>query len=184
MTDVIDILALLSASSKVLLDPPSEQREAALEARQKFLHRSGDHLTLLNVLRAYVDVDMANDRAGTRSWCNSNWFGEKALKEALAIRAQLRSTCEHMKIDCRQKPGDATDNILKSLLAGLFMNTALLQPDGSYKQIVGQRVSPCIFFRRQRTHNLAPQPVKIHPASSLGGRKVSAIIFDELVSSS
>lgn len=166
MTDVIDILALLSASSKVLLDPPSEQREAALEARQKFLHRSGDHLTLLNVLRAYVDVDMANDRAGTRSWCNSNWFGEKALKEALAIRAQLRSTCEHMKIDCRQKPGDATDNILKSLLAGLFMNTALLQPDGSYKQIVGQR------------------PVKIHPASSLGGRKVSAIIFDELAHTS
>lgn len=142
MTDVIDILALLSASSKVVLDPPSDQRETAMEARQKFLHRSGDHLTLLNILRAYVDVDAANNRSNTKSWCNSNWFGEKALKEALSIRVQLRSTCEHMNIDCRQKPGDTADNVLKSLLAGLFMNTALLQPDGSYKQIVGQRVSP------------------------------------------
>ncbi|KAG9121473.1 putative ATP-dependent RNA helicase dhr2, partial [Ceratobasidium sp. 392] len=166
MTDMIDILALLSASSKVMLDPPSEQREAALEARQKFVHRSGDHLTLLNVLRAYVEVSEANDKANTRSWCNSNWFGEKALKEALSIRAQLRSTCQHMKIDCTQKPGDATDNVLKSLLSGLFMNTALLQPDGSYQQVVGHR------------------PVKIHPASSLSGKKVSAIVFDELAHTS
>ncbi|KAF8606648.1 P-loop containing nucleoside triphosphate hydrolase protein [Ceratobasidium sp. AG-I] len=166
MTDAVDILALLSTSSKVILDPPSEHREAAMEARQKFLHRSGDHLTLLNVLRAYLDVDAVNDRRNTRSWCNSNWFGEKALKEALSIRAQLRSTCEYMKMDYRQKPGDAVDNVLKSLLAGLFMNTALLQPDGSYKQIVGQR------------------PVKIHPGSSLCGRKVSAIIFDELAHTS
>lgn len=166
MSDMVDILAVLSASSKVMLDPPSEQREAAVEARQKFLHRSGDHLTLLNILRAYIDVDQANDRGNTRGWCNSNWFGEKALREALSIRAQLRSTCQHMKMDYTQKPGDATDNILKSLLAGLFMNTALLQPDGSYKQIVGQR------------------PVKIHPASSLSGRKATAILFDELAHTS
>ncbi|KAG8789977.1 putative ATP-dependent RNA helicase dhr2 [Ceratobasidium sp. 428] len=162
MVDIIDVLALLSASSKVMLDPPSEQREAALEARQKFIHRSGDHLTLLNVLRAYVEVNEVNDRANTRNWCNSNWFGEKALKEALSIRTQLRSTCQHMKIDYSQKSGDTTDSVLKSLLTGLFMNTALLQLDGSYRQVVGHR------------------PVKIHPASSLAGRKVVAIIFDEL----
>lgn len=141
LVDIIDILAVLSASSKVMLDPPSEQREAAVEARQKFVHRSGDHLTLLNILRAYMDVNRANDRGNTRSWCNSNWFGEKALRESLSIRAQLRSTCQYMKMDCTEKAGDTQDNILKSLLAGLFINTALLQPDGSYKQIVGQRVS-------------------------------------------
>ncbi|CAE6425567.1 unnamed protein product [Rhizoctonia solani] len=162
LMDTIDILSVLSASSKVIIDPPSEQREAAMEARQKFVHRSGDHLTLLNILRAYLDVDQANDRSNTRSWCNSNWFGERALREALSIRSQLRSICQHMNMDSTQKPGDTSDNILKSLLTGLFMNTALLQPDGSYKQIVGQR------------------PVKIHPASSLSGRKVTAILFDEL----
>ncbi|GAB1521929.1 Salivary acidic proline-rich phosphoprotein 1/2 [Rhizoctonia solani] len=118
LLDVIDILSILSASSKVMLDPPSEQREIALEARQKFMHRSGDHLTLLNILRAYLD----------------------ALREALSIRSQLISTCKHMNMDATQKPGNASDSILKSLLAGLFMNTALLQPDGGYKQIVGQQV--------------------------------------------
>ncbi|KEP52326.1 ATP-dependent RNA helicase DHX8 [Rhizoctonia solani 123E] len=163
LMDIIDILSVLSASSKVMLDPPGEQREAAMEARQKFVHRSGDHLTSLNVLRAYLDVDQANDRSNTRSWCNSNWFGEKALREALSIRSQLRSTCQHMNMDGTQKLGDTSDSVLRSLLAGLFMNTALLQPDGSYKQIVGQRV------------------LKIHPASALSGRKVTAILFDELV---
>jgi ATP-dependent RNA helicase DHX33 len=138
LLDVIDILSILSASSKIMLDPPSEQREAATEARQKFVHRSGDHLTQLNILRAYLDLGQAS--TDTRSWCNSNWFGEKALNEALSIRSQLRSTCQHMKMDAVQKPGDMSDGILKSLLAGLFMNTALLQPDGGYKQIVGQQV--------------------------------------------
>ncbi|CAE6454957.1 unnamed protein product [Rhizoctonia solani] len=164
LLDVIDILSILSASSKIMLDPPSEQREAATEARQKFVHRSGDHLTQLNILRAYLDLGQAS--TDTRSWCNSNWFGEKALNEALSIRSQLRSTCQHMKMDAVQKPGDMSDGILKSLLAGLFMNTALLQPDGCYKQIVGQ------------------QMVKIHPGSSLSGRKVTAILFDELAHTS
>ncbi|QRV89756.1 Helicase associated domain (HA2) [Ceratobasidium sp. AG-Ba] len=162
MEDMIDILSILSASSKVMLDPPSEKRDEATEARQKFIHRSGDHLTLLNVLRAYVEVSGGSNRTEVRNWCNANWFGEKALKEALSIRAQLRSTCQHMKVDWSQKPGDTSDHVLRSLLAGLFLNTALLQPDGSYRQLVGQR------------------PVKIHPASSLSGRKVPAIIFDEL----
>ncbi|QRW03963.1 Helicase associated domain (HA2) [Ceratobasidium sp. AG-Ba] len=162
MADMIDILSILSASSKVMLDPPSEKRDEATEARQKFIHRSGDHLTLLNVLRAYVEVSGGSNRAEVRNWCNANWFGEKALKEALSIRVQLRSTCQHMKVDWSQKPGDTSDHVLRSLLAGLFLNTALLQPDGSYRQLVGQR------------------PVKIHPASSLSGRKVPAIIFDEL----
>ncbi|KAH7341759.1 P-loop containing nucleoside triphosphate hydrolase protein [Rhizoctonia solani] len=162
LMDIIDVLSVLSASSKVILDTPSEQREAAMEARQKFVHRSGDHLTLLNILRGYLDVDEVNDRSNTRSWCNSNWFGERALREALSIRTQLRSICQRMNMDSTQKPGDMSDKILKSLLTGLFMNTALLQPDGSYKQIVGQR------------------PVKIHPASSLSGRKATAILFDEL----
>ncbi|CAE6410206.1 unnamed protein product [Rhizoctonia solani] len=162
LLDVIDILSILSASSKVMLDPPSEQREAAVEARQKFVHRSGDHLTQLNILKAYLDISQANDHNNARSWCNSNWFGEKALREALSIRSQLRSMCQHMKMDIAQKSGDMSDSILKSLLAGLFMNTALLQPDGAYKQIVGQQI------------------VKIHPASSLSGRKVTAILFDEL----
>ncbi|CUA76101.1 pre-mRNA-splicing factor ATP-dependent RNA helicase DHX15/PRP43 [Rhizoctonia solani] len=35
LMDIIDILSVLSASSKVILDPPSELREAAMEARQK-----------------------------------------------------------------------------------------------------------------------------------------------------
>mgnify|MGYP006973327177 CR=1 FL=1 len=33
-----------------------EKREEAVEIRQRFLSREGDHITLLNVFRAYHDV--------------------------------------------------------------------------------------------------------------------------------
>jgi len=60
--------------------------------------------------------------------------------------------------------GNETDNILKSFLSGFFQNTALLQPDGTYKSVVGG------------------QTISIHPGSSMFGKRVEAIMYNELVS--
>lgn len=50
----------------------------------------------------------------------------------------------------------------RSLLQGLFMNTAVIQADGSYRQTAGSLT------------------VKIHPSSVLMSKKVPAILYDEL----
>lgn len=60
--------------------------------------------------------------------------------------------------------GTETDSILKSFLSGFFQNTALLQPDGTYKSVVGG------------------QTISIHPGSSMFGKRVEAIMYNELVS--
>ncbi|KAG1220422.1 hypothetical protein G6F35_006721 [Rhizopus arrhizus] len=50
-SEAIAIISLLSVDS--IFFTPSDKREQAAEARKKFLHSDGDHLTLLNVLKSY-----------------------------------------------------------------------------------------------------------------------------------
>ena len=52
--EVLTVVAMLSVDS-ILFTPPNK-REEALSARRKFLSDDGDHMTLLNIYRAYKGV--------------------------------------------------------------------------------------------------------------------------------
>jgi len=160
--EVLDIVSILSASSKLFVES-SEQRDAVSEARKKFRHACGDHLTILNVVRAYEEIDQSESKSGRKDWCRRHFLNERALLEANDIREQLRQTCQRLGIDHQTSCGDKEDPVIHSLGHGLAMNLALLQPDGSYKQTIGQAI------------------VKIHPSSTLCDKKTPAIIYDELV---
>jgi len=176
--EILDIVSLLTSTAKLFVDS-ADTREAAADARKKFLHRDGDHLTLLNVFRSYEDVLSGNTNAATsranrastntatrratREWCKVHFLNEKALTEAQTIRTQLRGNCEREGIDWKVSCGDDAEPVLKCLLDGLFRKAALKAPDGTYRQIGMQQV------------------LKIHPSSSLVDRKPSTIIFDELL---
>jgi hypothetical protein len=63
---------------------------------------------------------------------------------ALKVRDQLRELVERQGKDWRvgkAEGGGEMEGVRKSLLQGLFMNTAVIQPDGSYKQTAGSMVS-------------------------------------------
>ncbi|KAH7887416.1 P-loop containing nucleoside triphosphate hydrolase protein [Phlebopus sp. FC_14] len=160
--EVVDIVSLLSSSSKLFLDI-SDQRDAIAEARRKFRHPSGDHLTMLNALRAYQEVAASESKGGRKEWCRQHFINERTFTEALKIRDQLRVTCHRVGLDWRASRADNEEPVLRCFTAGLAQQSALLQPDGSYKQTMGQSV------------------VKIHPGSTLCDKKVPAIIFDELI---
>jgi ATP-dependent RNA helicase DHX33 len=135
----LDIVSILAASSKLFVDS-TEQREASAEARRKFRHPSGDHMTILNALRAYEDIAAVENKGGRREWCRQQFVNERTLKEAGDIRAQLRMTCERMNIDWRTSMPDNDEPLLRSLVYGLVQHSAFLQPNGSYKQTMGQSV--------------------------------------------
>lgn len=160
--EVVDIVSLLSSSSNLFLDL-SEQRDAIADARRKFRHPSGDHLTMLNALRSYQEIAANEIKSGRKEWCRKHYLNERTFTEALKIRDQLRVTCQRVGLDWRTSRSDMEEPILRCFTAGLMQQSALLQPDGSYKQLMGQFV------------------VKIHPGSTLCEKKVPAIIFDELV---
>ena len=52
--DVLTVVAMLSVDS--VLYTPQDQRERAVTARQKFSSLEGDHITMLNIYRAYRAV--------------------------------------------------------------------------------------------------------------------------------
>ncbi|KAH0840212.1 P-loop containing nucleoside triphosphate hydrolase protein [Lanmaoa asiatica] len=160
-SEVIDIVALISSSSKLFLDT-LDQRDAIADARRKFRHPSGDHLTMLNALRSYQEIAASESKGERKEWCRKHYLNERTFTEALKIRDQLRVTCQRTGLDWRTSRSDMEEPVLRCFTVGLMQQSALLQPDGSYKQLMGQFV------------------VKIHPGSTLCDKKVPAIIFDEL----
>ncbi|KAH7912940.1 P-loop containing nucleoside triphosphate hydrolase protein [Hygrophoropsis aurantiaca] len=161
-SEVIDIVSLISSSSNPFVDI-SDQRDAIADARRKFRHPSGDHMTMLNALRSYQDVATTENKSGRKEWCRQHFVNERTFVEALKIRDQLRLTCGRLGMDWRTTRADNDEAILRCFVAGLVQQSAFLQPDGSYKQTIGQAA------------------VKIHPGSILCEKKVPAIIYDELV---
>ncbi|KAJ7189738.1 P-loop containing nucleoside triphosphate hydrolase protein [Mycena haematopus] len=187
--EVLDIVSLLAASSKLFIDATDKRAEIA-EARRALVHPAGDHLTLLNAVRAYraAGTDEEKDekekvgRGARREWARAHFVNERTLKEANAIRDQLRVSCTRADIDWRTSCGEREEPVLLSLAHGLAQNAALIAPDGSYKQIMGQSVGDLLVVRRLSSYfNWRMQVVKIHPGSSMADRKVPAIIYDELV---
>ncbi|KAF9038321.1 P-loop containing nucleoside triphosphate hydrolase protein [Hymenopellis radicata] len=160
-SEIISIVSILSCTSKLFLDN-SEQRDAIADVRRKFRHHSGDHLTALNVLRAYEDL-ASETKNKRRQWCRDHFLNERSLSEAKDIADQLKQVCKRNGMDPNTSSGDNEDAILQSLGCGLCQNVAFLQPDGSYKQVIGASI------------------VKIHPSSTMFEKKVEAIIYDELI---
>ncbi|KAI9316800.1 P-loop containing nucleoside triphosphate hydrolase protein [Dichotomocladium elegans] len=153
--EVIAIISMLSVDT--IFFTPSDKREQAAEARRKFIHIDGDHLTLLNVLKGYWEVK------GDPEWCKENFINNRNMRIALDVRKQLIQFCERFEIPPNTTCGTDTDQVLKCFLTGFFHNTALLQPDGSYKSVAGS------------------QPVKIHPGSAMFNKRVEGIMYNELV---
>lgn len=143
--EIIDVLSL-AVSGPLFIDR-ADTRDAAFAARTKFVHRDGDHLTALNVFRAYNDlVDQPKGSeayiavGGVVGWCRDNFVNSKTLAASRKVRDQLRELVSRDGQDWSVSCGTDYDLVLRCLVQGLYMNTALVQPDGSYKQTVGSLV--------------------------------------------
>lgn len=136
--EILTIVSILSSSSPLFPDS-SSQRDAAAEARAKFRHHSGDHLSMLNVWSAFESI-ASEGRSQRKDWCKRNYINERTLLEAQKIRTQLVQVCVRLGFDDKMSCGQDDAPVLKSLVRGLVQNVALLQPDGTYKQLMGPKV--------------------------------------------
>ena len=76
--EILTIVALLSTPN-VFMRPKEMQKEAD-EARAKFEHSDGDHLTMLNAYNAYIQ------KSGNTEWCYKNYLNLRSLKASDDIR--------------------------------------------------------------------------------------------------
>ncbi|KAL3687732.1 hypothetical protein R1sor_014041 [Riccia sorocarpa] len=169
--EMLTTVAMLSAES--IFFSPREKLKEANAARQRFTSPEGDHLTLINVLRAYTqEVEGSQGIEGEgnqkklekklRSWCSSNFINGRSLRRALDIRRQVRGYVEGMGLELISC-GDDLTQFRRCLTASFFLNAAHKQPDGKYRALS------------------SGQTVGIHPSSVLFGKKPDCVVFNELV---
>ena len=152
--EVVAVIALLSVES--VFYSPRQAREQADEARRKFVSAHGDHFTLLNVLQAY-------ERAGGDAhWCHAHFLNARALRQVVDVRRQLRRFCADLNLPLASA-GDDRTSVLRALIAGLFLHTAVRQRDGSYRTLQTK------------------QTVAIHPSSCLATRRPACIVYHEVI---
>jgi HrpA-like RNA helicase len=159
-SEIIDILSLIN-SGPLFIDRSSDRESAAL-SRAKFIHRDGDHLTALNVLRAYIDLK-SQDNKGVGKWLKDNHVNGKTIQHALKVREQLRELARRDGVDPGLTCGSESEVVGRCLLRGLFMNTAIVQSDGSYRQTAGSLVS--LHFLPSSLPPFLPSSLPTLPAS-------------------
>lgn len=143
-SEIIDLLSLLGSADS-LLAVPFHQRDEAAAIRSKFIHRSGDHMMLLNILKSYEEVrESVKDPRQIKAWCQDHFFSMKTLNQVRDARHQLIDRVKRLDagLDTSLKAGDNDEPILLCLLEGLFTNTAIRMPDGSYRRTTGSMVRP------------------------------------------
>ncbi|KAI9722429.1 MAG: putative ATP-dependent RNA helicase dhr2 [Chrysothrix sp. TS-e1954] len=169
LNDAIDIVAALTSETIFLPLSSDEKIEAATTARRELIKREGDHLTLLSTVQAY-----AAENADRKEWSKTHFISHRAMQNAMNVRKQLRSQCASLHISTAPAPAATQSSeqaqhlprstrLLRALLHSSPTNIARMTRDGSYRTIEGN------------------QAVSIHPSSVLFGRKLEAVVYDELV---
>eukprot|EP01016_Furgasonia_blochmanni_P007148 TRINITY_DN1285_c0_g1_i10.p1 TRINITY_DN1285_c0_g1~~TRINITY_DN1285_c0_g1_i10.p1 ORF type:complete len:735 (+),score=143.02 TRINITY_DN1285_c0_g1_i10:65-2269(+) len=138
---------------------PKEAVRDADDARAKFCHVDGDHMTLLNAYHAFKQKGMSQE------WCYNNFINYRSMKAADDIRDQLKQLMIKMGLRlCStdfQSP-DYTTNIKKCIISGYFMQVAHQMRSGNYKTFKDDQI------------------VAVHPSSALD-HKPDWVIYHELV---
>eukprot|EP00884_Botryococcus_braunii_P018562 jgi/Botrbrau1/538/Bobra.0010s0013.1 len=142
--EILSITAMLSGPNVFMR--PREAAKAADEAKARFAHIDGDHLTLLNVYHAYKQNQEGTD------WCYDNFLNHRALKAADSVRSQLVRVASRLGLQLVSTDFNSKDyyiNIRKALTSGYFMQVAHLERTGHYltvkdNQMVHLHPSTCL----------------------------------------
>ncbi|WIA09143.1 hypothetical protein OEZ85_008554 [Tetradesmus obliquus] len=142
--EVVSVAAMLSVPN--VFTRPKEAAKAADEAKARFAHIDGDHLTLLNVYHAWK----ANGEDG--QWAYDNFLNQRSLKAADSVRNQLARICTRLNVRMVSTPFEDKayyTNIRKAITAGYFMQVSHLERQGNYltakdNQVVHLHPSTCL----------------------------------------
>lgn len=107
--------------------------------RSRFASPEGDHVTLLNVFRAYANTKQK------KVWCHENFLHHRNLEYATEVRQQLATLAERANLE-KASCGTNTEQLRKALLDGLYDNLAELQRDQTYITVSSFYSPVSLFF--------------------------------------
>lgn len=103
-----------------------KRKEAAVAAHQQFHSKLGDHVSGLNLYRAYTGLPKYQQP----SWCQEHFVSARSLHKAINIYQQLHQQLTMLGLPVTSA-GPEVELVLKALVAGLFTNAARRQLDGN-----------------------------------------------------
>merc|ERR1712190_491204 len=146
--EILSVAAMLSVPL-VFMRPKDSARDAD-EAKNRFAHLDGDHLTLLNVFHEYKQH--ASSGVDPANFCYENYINARSMRSAESVREQLKRTMERLNLvmvstDFHDK--EYYPNIRKCLVSGFFMQVAHFEKSGHYltikdNQVVALHPSTCL----------------------------------------
>ncbi|XP_058738014.1 pre-mRNA-splicing factor ATP-dependent RNA helicase DEAH10-like [Vicia villosa] len=168
LEEMLITVAMLSVES--IFYTPRDQYEEVRAATKCFASPEGDHITLINVYRAAIellqkrtlDTNKAKSEKVLRKWCKENFINSRSLRHARDIHRQIKGHAQQMGLKLASC-GDDMLQFRRCLVASFFLNAAVKQPDGTYRALASGEV------------------VQIHPSSVLFRKKPECIIFNELI---
>lgn len=169
LEEMLIVVAMLSVESIFYF--PREKFEEATAAKKSFSSTEGDHITLVNVYRASAKCleksKAANSKEKTmekalNKWCRDNFINSRSLRHARDVHSQIKGHIQQMGLPI-SSCGDDMVQFRRCLTASFFINTAVKQPDGSYRALE------------------SGQNVQIHPSSVFRAKRPECIIFNELI---
>ena len=90
--EMLSITAMLSIPPPFIR--PRDSARFADEARSQFVHADSDHITLLNLYNAFMEVPVKS----RSKWCYDNYINPRSMKTAVEIRKQLVGYCEKLDL--------------------------------------------------------------------------------------
>ncbi|CAF5197982.1 unnamed protein product, partial [Rotaria magnacalcarata] len=133
--EILSLTAMLSVPQCFVR--PNDVRKQADEAKARFAHIDGDHLTMLNVYHAFKQNHEDNH------WCYSNFVNYRSLKSADNVRTQLGRIMDRFNLKRSSTEFTSPDyyiNIRKALVSGFFMQVAHLEKTGHYLTIKDNQI--------------------------------------------
>lgn len=152
--EILTIIAMLSIPT--IFYRPKEKQNLADQRKARFHHSSGDHLTLLNVYRAWVL------NGYSAQWCQENFIQERGLRRAQEVKKQISKIItrfNHSLVSCHNE----LDRVRKVICSGFFKNSAKRDPQEGYKTLIDLT------------------PVSMHPSSSLFGKSPEYVVYHTLL---
>ncbi|CAF1107721.1 unnamed protein product [Rotaria sordida] len=155
--EILSLTAMLSVPQCFVR--PNDVRKQADEAKARFAHIDGDHLTMLNVYHAFKQNHEDNH------WCYANFVNYRSLKSADNVRTQLGRIMDRFNLKRSSTEFTSPDyyiNIRKALVSGFFMQAAHLEKTGHYLTIKDNQI------------------VQLHPSTCLD-HKPEWVLYNEFV---
>jgi len=152
--EIVSVIAMLSVQN--VFYRPRDKQAMADQKKAQFHQPEGDHITLLEVYKAWARNRFSN------AWCYENYVQSRALRRAQDVRKQLIMILDRFHIEL-ESCGKDYNRVRKSIVAGFFNHCCRRDPTEGYRTLLD--------------HN----NVFIHPSSALHMKNPEWLVYHELV---